>query len=211
MKNNGRKKKNDDNGNKETESMNTSSGIRPRLLSSSFLRPSHLFFSIKLIFFSNWLYIALAGAISSIFWIIFSVFDQLLFFSPVFVFYLPDDAITGFILSTITAILMGIVVGMNVYIVRHSRNLKIGIGSLFSGSTLSMISSTCASCSSVGFLLVSTFGGIGVTASTFLSNYQVPLRIMSIALLVWALYSASNKLTKSCVLDHSIDNGVKNL
>jgi len=52
MKNNGRKKKNDDNGNKETESMNTSSGIRPRLLSSSFLRPSHLFFSIKLIFFS---------------------------------------------------------------------------------------------------------------------------------------------------------------
>jgi hypothetical protein len=175
------------------------------------LKPSLLFFSIRLVFFPNWWYIVLAGAVSSIFWIIFSVFDQLLFFSPIFVFYLPDDAVVGFILSTITAILMGIVVSMNVYIVKHSGNLKVTIGSLFSGSTLSMISSTCASCSSVGFLLVSTFGGIGVTASTFLSNYQTPLRIMSIALLVWALYSASTKLTKSCLLDRSADNRSKNL
>jgi hypothetical protein len=106
---------------------------------------------------------------------------------------------------------MGIVVSMNVYIVKHSRNLKIDIGSVFSASTLSMISSTCASCSSVGFLLVSTFGGIGVTASTFLSNYQITLRIISIALLVWALYSASSKLIRSCVLNHSVDDGAKNL
>jgi hypothetical protein len=33
---------------------------------------------------------------------------------------------------------MGIVVSMNVYIVKHSRKLKVTIGSLFSGSTLSM-------------------------------------------------------------------------
>ena len=172
----------------------------------SFLRPSFLFFSIRLVFFPNWLYIVLAGAVSSIFWIIFSVFDQLLFFSPIFVFYLPEDAVIGFILSTITAILMGIVVSMNLYIMKHSGNLKVTISSLFSGSTLSMISSTCASCSSVGFLLVSTFGGIGVTASTFLSNYQTPLRVISIALLVWALYSASNKLTQSCALNNGVDN-----
>ena len=192
--------------------MNTSSWLRSRLLlSSSFLRPSHLFFSFKLVFFSYWLYIALAGAISSIFWIIFSVFDQLLFFSPIFAFYLPDDALVGFILSTITAVLMGIVVSMNVYIIKHSRNLKLAIGSLFSGSTLSMISSTCASCSSIGFLLVSTFGGIGVTASTFLSNYQIPLRIMSIALLVWALYSAVDKLTRSCGFNYNVDDDAKKL
>src|SRR5919197_1472972 len=175
------------------------------------MRSSRVFLSIKLVFLRNWIYIILAGAISSIFWIMFSVFDQLLFFSPIFVFYLPDDAVTGFILSTITAVLMGIVVGMNVFILKHSGSLKLTIGSFFSGSTLSMISSTCASCSSVGFLLVSTFGGIGVTASTFLSNYQTPLRVISIALLVWALYSASNKLTQSCVMNsHSADNGNEN-
>ena len=105
------------------------------LLSSSLLRrPSLISFSIRMVFLSNWLYIALAAVVSSIFLIIFSVFDQLLFFSPIFVFYLPDDAILGFILSTITAVLMGIVVSINVYLLKHSRGLKISVGSFFSGS-----------------------------------------------------------------------------
>ena len=166
------------------------SGSRPYLTISTSIR----------IVFSNWHYVVIAGIISAIFWIIFSIFDQLLFFTPIFVFYLPDDAVTGFILSTITAILLGVVVGMNVYVLRHSKGLKINIKSFFLGSTLSVLSSTCASCSSLGFLLVSAFGGIGVTASAFLSNYQTPLRILSIALLIWALYSISNKLTSSCAL-----------
>lgn len=157
--------------------------------------------SIKTVF-SNWYYVAIAAVISIIFWIIFSVFDQLLFFTPIFVFYLPDDAVIGFILSSITAILLGIVVSMNVYVLRYSRGLKINTKSFFSGSALSVLSSTCASCSSMGFLLVSTLGGIGVTASTFLSNYQTSLRIVSIVLLVWALYSISSKLNKSCKLEY---------
>src|SRR6187200_1109706 len=199
-------------GNKINKNLHpSSSSLKTGLLLLLLRRTFLIFSSIKMVFLSHWLYIALAAVVSSIFLIIFSVFDQLLFFSPIFVFYLPDDAVLGFILSTMTAILMGIVVSMNVYIIKHLRNMKLTIGSLFSGSTLSMISSTCASCSSIGFLLVSTFGGIGVTASTFLSNYQTPLRVMSIALLVWALYSASNKLTKSCLLDRSVDNGAKNL
>jgi hypothetical protein len=161
--------------------------------------------------FSKWIYVAIAIALAGIFWIIFNVFDQLLFFSPIFVFYLPDDAAMGFILSTMSAILMGIVVSMNVYVLKYSGNLKVNIGSLFSGSTLSMISSMCASCSSVGSLLISTFGGIGITASTFLSNYHTPLRVISVGLLVWALYLASNKLTRGCVLNHNIDHETKNL
>jgi hypothetical protein len=68
----------------------------------------------------------------------------------------------------------------------------------FSGSSIGVLSSTCASCSSLGFLLVSALGGAGITISTFLSNYQTPLRIISIALLLWAYYSLSIRLTKSC-------------
>jgi hypothetical protein len=76
--------------------------------------------------FSKWIYVAIAIALAGIF----NVFDQLLFFSPIFVFYLPDDAVIGFVLSTITAILMGIVVSMNIYILKHSGNLKLTIGCL---------------------------------------------------------------------------------
>jgi hypothetical protein len=161
--------------------------------------------SIKIVF-NSWMYIVLAGAVAAIFWIIFNIFDQLLFFSPVFVFYLPDDAFVGFVLSNITAILLGIMVSMNIYVLRHSHRSGTSIASFFSGSTISVLSSTCASCSSLGFLLVSILGGAGVTASTILSNYQMPLRIVSIALLIWAFCSTSDKVTKNCSIDYKTDN-----
>jgi hypothetical protein len=161
--------------------------------------------STKLVF-SRWPYLVLGGAVTTIFWIVFNVFDQLLFFSPVVTFYLPGDAVGGFILSNVTAILVGAVVSMNLYVIRHSKGLKTGIMSLFSGSSLSVLSSTCASCSSLGFLLISTFGGLGVTASTYLTNYQMPLRVVSILVLIWAYYSISRKLTRSCIIDYHFKN-----
>jgi hypothetical protein len=157
--------------------------------------------SIKLVF-SHWEYIAIAGTIAIIFWIVFNVFEQLLFFSPIVIFYLPEDAVMGFILSNITAILLGIVVSMNVYVLKHSRGMKFNAASFFSGSSIGVLSSTCASCSSLGFLLVSTLGGAGITLSTFLSNYQTPLRIVSIALLIWAYYSISIRLTRGCKIEY---------
>ena len=152
------------------------------------------------IVFSRLLYLSIAAITAAIFWTVFSIFDQLLFFSPIVIFYLPDDAVIGFILSTLTSILLGIIVSMNIYVLKHSK-LKMNLASFFSGSTVSVLSSTCASCSSLGFLLVSTFGGAGIAASTFLSNYQTPLRVLSIVLLLWALYSIINKLSQTCKIN----------
>src|SRR5215467_1240119 len=157
--------------------------------------------AICMVFFSNWVYIALTGIISLVFWVIFCTFDQLLFFSPVVVFYLPSDAVVGFILSTIISILLGMVISMNLYLLRHAKGLRPSTASLFSGSAIGVFSSTCVSCSSAGLLLVSTFGGIGIATSSFLSNYQIPLRLMSMVLLIWALYSISRNLTKGCTIN----------
>ncbi|MGB8101893.1 MAG: hypothetical protein WCE96_09470 [Nitrososphaeraceae archaeon] len=152
------------------------------------------------IVFSGWPYLSIAATTAAIFWTIFSISDQLLFFSPIVIFYLPDDAVIGFFLSTLSSILLGIIVSMNLYVLKHSK-LKMNLASFFSGSTISVLSSTCASCSSLGFLLVSTFGGAGIAASTFLSNYQTPLRVLSIVLLIWALYSIINKLSQTCKIN----------
>jgi hypothetical protein len=164
-----------------------------RITSSSLHSP---ILSFKMVFM-KWQYILIAFITTIAFWIVSSIFDQLLFFTPIVIFYLPDDAIIGFVLATITSILLGIVVSMNVYIFKHAK-LKIKTASLFSGSSIGVLSSTCASCSSLGFFLASTLGAAGVTASTFLSNYQTPLRLVSIALLLWAYYSTSNTLVKNC-------------
>ena len=151
--------------------------------------------------FPNPVYIAIAAAVFTIFWIAFNVFDQLLFFSPVVTFYLPDDAIAGFILTNITSVLMGVLVAMNVYVIRNSE-LKLD-KSLFSGSILGIASRTCASCSSIGFLVVSTFGGFGIIATDFLTNYQIPLRIVSIGILLWAFNQYIIRLQSRAILIHS--------
>lgn len=152
--------------------------------------------------FSEKKYVTLAVVIAVAFWILFNVLDQLLFFSPLLNFYypIPDDAIPGFILSIVTSVLIGIVVCMNLYIFRNSR-IGVGKSSLFSGSFLGTASSMCASCSSVGFYLVTIFGAAGIATSSFLANYQIPLRLIAVGLLIWAYYSAHRRITSSCRVD----------
>ena len=154
-------------------------------------------------------YIVIATAVAVPFWILFNVFDQLIFFEPIWIFYLPEDAILGFILTTMVSILIGMLVSMNIYVIRYSK-LKISRRSLFSGSSLSIISSVCSSCSSVGFLLISTFGSIGVIASNLLTIYLIPLRIISVAILIFALYSIHKRITQSCVVDVRKDGMIRN-
>ena len=156
--------------------------------------------ALRLVYFTNpILYIGTSAIVFTIFWIIFNMFDQLLFFSPILYFYIPADAQVGFIITSVSAALLGIVVSMNVYVIR---TFKFRLNrSLLSGSLLGIISSACASCSSIGFLIISTFGGAGIIATGFLTNYQIPLRILSIAIMIWALYVVHNKITKNCILN----------
>lgn len=155
-----------------------------------------MMYSFKQVF-QNKFYIFLASIMFISFWIMFSMLGELLFFTPVFVFYLPYDAVPVFILSNIVSALMGIVLSMNIYVLKHTTvNMN---KSSFMSSSVGMMAGGCASCSSMGFVLLTSFGGVGVAASTFLSVYQVPLLIGSIGLLIWSYYATHNKLTKSCV------------
>lgn len=97
---------------------------------------------------------------------------------------------------------------MNVYALNQRRHNSSGIKdtnmirmknrgttstSLFSGSSLSILSTVCASCSSsLGFILTSVLGtGLVASVSAFLYNYQTPLRIVSILISLWSYYSVS--------------------
>jgi hypothetical protein len=160
--------------------------------------------SVKVVF-STPTYIIIGAAVAIPFWILFNVFDQLIFFEPIWIFYLPDDAVTGFVLMTMISILLGMLVSLNVYVIRHSK-LKTSRKSLFSGSSLSIISGVCSSCSSVGFLLISTFGSVGIIASNLLTIYQIPLRIISVAFLIFALFSIHKRITQSCVMSSNSIN-----
>lgn len=154
--------------------------------------------SFKLVF-SNKPYIFLASIIFASFWIMFSFLGELLFFTPVLVFYLPSDAIPVFVLSNIISVLMGIIMSMNVYVLKNTATRM--NRSSFMGSSVGAIAGGCASCSSMGFVLLTSFGTAGIALSTFLSVYQIPLLLGSIGMLLWSYYSIHNKLTKSCMVN----------
>ena len=156
-------------------------------------------FAFKIVYASNpILYIGSTILVFTLFWIFINVFDELLYFSPILYFYLPNDAIVGFILSTASALLLGVVVSMNIYLLRNS-SIKLD-KSLISSSFLTILSSACASCSSIGFIMISTFGSAGIIATAFLTNYQIPLRLVSIGILILALYTVCRRTTNNCSL-----------
>ena len=140
-----------------------------------------------LMVFTRKRYLALAVAVTAIFWIILNLIDQLLFFWPIPTFYLPEDRIVSFILSNLTAAAMGILTSMNVYSLKNLRAM--GGSSVLSGSALGVASCACAGCSSLGVSLVSAFGSLGAAAFAFFAIYQIPLRILSLGALAWAYYS----------------------
>ena len=55
-------------------------------------------------------------------------------------------------------------------------------GSVF-GSFIGAAAGAC-SCGPIGFAVISTFGSVGATASAFLTNFEIPIRIAAIALLL---------------------------
>jgi hypothetical protein len=44
------------------------------------------------------------------------------------------------------------------------------------------------------------FGGFGIIAIDLLTNYQTPLRMISIVILLWALYHTHNRIIKPCAI-----------
>jgi hypothetical protein len=108
-----------------------------------------------------------------------------------------------------TLFLLGILVSMNVYVLKQVRIRTSGL--LFSWPTLSVMSSAYgACCSSIGFVIISTFAVIGVIATNFLTVCQVPLRLISIGILLLALYNIINRISKSCIVDYGSPAQAKN-
>ena len=146
--------------------------------------------------FSNPIHISIASIVGLIFWVVTNMFDNILFFSPFLAFYVPSDMIGMFFLSCINAILIGILVNFSLHIMR---NLKLKISrSALSGTTISIISSTCVSCSTFAFTIASTFGALGFAVSDFLAANQTILREISTIILLFAVFVNFVKIRNNC-------------
>ena len=150
--------------------------------------------AFKLVF-SKTSYLILSVAIFSGMLILLSILSEFIFTKPNLLFYVADYDIFRFALVVVVSALSGIVISMSIYRLRILRIRKVGSG--FLGSIIGVGAGAC-SCGSVGFAIVSTFGAVGGTATAFLTNYEIPLRLVSIGILIATYYVTVKALGTEC-------------
>ena len=147
-------------------------------------------------------YYLLASSITILFWILFSVFDQRLFFTPYLVFYIPIEGTIDLILSTMISIMLGLIITMNVYYfvnaLRNQKGMQCRLSLSVLPGTLSVLSSVCVGCSSLsmGTVIISLFGITWASALSFLTSYHTPIRLVSLALLACSFYFLNKNIAK---------------
>ncbi|RMF31579.1 MAG: hypothetical protein D6752_01975 [Candidatus Nitrosothermus koennekii] len=147
-------------------------------------------YALKLVF-SNKMYLAISIPIAVSMFILLSYISEFIFFEPYLTIYIPTAYIPSFITIVIVSILSSIVITMNIFKLKAFRGVT-GI----TGSVIGVGAGACG-CGPVGFSLISLLGTAGGTATAFLTNYELPLRLVSIAILLYAYYTTA-KSFKSC-------------
>ena len=151
---------------------------------------------LKLVF-SDKKYIALSILIFIGLLIGLSIVSQFIFLSPQVMFYVSEDSMLRFSLIIIVSALSGLVISMSIYRIRqlqeNVKNSSVG----FFGSIIGASAGAC-SCGSIGFAVASTFGTAGTTATAFLTNYEIPLRLAAIGILAFTYYMTVKRLTTEC-------------
>ncbi len=152
------------------------------------------------IVFSNARYAVLASVIFTLMTVALLILSEYIFLAPYIVSHLPSGSELGFALILILSALSALVIPMNVFRITalKSSTRKMGGGTV--GSIIGAAAGAC-SCGPVGFAVISTFGSVGATATAFLTNYEIPIRIVAILVLAATYVTTVKSLKTECGLD----------
>jgi len=127
------------------------------------------------------------------------ILSEFIFLEPYFVGQIPKGTELGFSLIIILSALSALVLPMNVYRINILKNSKGKIGGSVFGSFIGAAAGAC-SCGPIGFAIISSFGSVGATSMAFLTNYEIQIRIIAIALLAIIYFTTVKSLKVECKL-----------
>jgi hypothetical protein len=128
------------------------------------------------------------------------ILSEYIFLEPYVVSHLPSGTEFGFVLILIISALSGLIIPMNIFRIFMLQSSKQKMGSGLIGSFIGTAAGAC-SCGPLGFAIISTFGSVGATATAFLTNYETPLRIIAIGILVLTYFTTVKSLKTECKLE----------
>ena len=147
--------------------------------------------------FSRYPYVILAGIIFVCMFIPLSIISEFLFIEPFAIFHIIEDRITSFVLIISISFMSAIVIPMNIYRIRTLRKSAAKISGSVVGSIIGASAGIC-SCGPIGFSIISTFGMVAGTATAFLTNYEIPLRLASLGILCLVYYTTVKSISIEC-------------
>ena len=150
--------------------------------------------------FSSTAYTILAGVIFFGMVIPLLMLSEFLFVEPFFTFHIPYGQTFGFVLILAVSVMSAIVIPMNVYRIRTLQKSTSKIGGGVLGSIIGASAGIC-SCGPIGFALISTFGAAACTATAFLSNYEILLRLGSVGILCLVYYTTTRSISSECKIN----------
>ena len=126
-----------------------------------------------------------------------SILSEFIFIEPFFIFSITEHSAFSFVLVLGVSIMSAIVIPMNVYRIKALQKNTSKIGGSLLGSIIGASAGIC-SCGPIGFSIISTFGTVAGTATSFLTNYEIPLRLGSIGLLCLVYYTTTRSISSEC-------------
>ena len=147
--------------------------------------------------FSSYPYVPLAGIIFVCMFIPLSILSEFLFIEPFVILHVIEDKITSFVLIVSISFMSAVVIPMNIYRIRTLQKSATKIGGSLLGSIIGASAGIC-SCGPIGFSIISTFGTVAGTATAFLTNYEMPLRLASLGLLCLVYYTTAKSISFEC-------------
>ena len=146
--------------------------------------------------FSNFRYLALFALFFSGLFVPLIYVTEYLFFEPYVLFYVPEYEILNFLSIFVICALTGLVLSMSIFRIRFlqasTKKLRTGLV----GSIVGAGAGAC--CGGIGIALISIFGAVGGVATSVLINFEIPLRVISIAILVFTYFMIIKDLNREC-------------
>ncbi len=150
--------------------------------------------------FSNPKYLVLSVAIFSLMMVGLLILSEYIFLEPYLVSHLPSGTEFGFVLIVILSALSALVLPMNVFRISILKRSSQKVSGGIFGSIVGAAAGAC-SCGPIGFAVISTFGSVGATTTAFLTNYELPIRIVAIGILAITYFTTVRSLKTECKLD----------
>ena len=131
------------------------------------------------------------------------ILSEYIFLEPYVVSHIPSGTEFGFVLIVTISALSALVLPMNIFRINMLKKSKQKMGGGIFGSIIGAAAGAC-SCGPIGFAVISTFGSVGATATAFLTNYEIPIRIIAIGILAITYFTTVRSLKIECKFDPNL-------